>query len=541
MKDTILWLQLKPRHKPDGHCLYSSIRDINQWIKRISKLNTTAQEENYYSLLVEINSLDLPVIERLAILQSLHQPVITHIDKISKKYLGSGLPLAEDKSKYVHRVNSFWSEMATAYKIIINDLSKSSFLTSFINQKDLSCALYHVLFYLSGQLYSNYTLYSACSENVWRDIHQVFRFASTRKLSNKTIKVKVSQQLTIVELYKKILLFSLANPYHLTIQEMKLVWQHLDRWSGLSDLNLDSAKVQIKDYPFFIQPYSDRAPFLNAHINVDIKAADLNFSSVSSISVWGLDTKKLIKQLVKKNSFPDISNYLLNSLFHSWSGKSDRVESRSELIEPVLLAFGVSCVSQFLSQIDIKSKEFELDSLEKQEVKLTSSINSICKAYLIDQSKNGFRLKLSHQTEQSISTNIGEVIVIKHVENGIHIGYLRWMRENTKGEIEFGLEHLCAMAEPVQLTRSSNELSEIKYESESLDVLDSFVFPGGKEDNFKPILFTHTFVEKFCSNRNDYLVLNHKTGSIHIKLVQKVDEVLGYSLYLFEKASNAIE
>jgi len=331
LKDTILWLQLQPRRKPDRNCLYYSIKDINEWAKRITKLKICDQEERFYSLLVEVNGLELPVNERLAFLESLHQPVIALIDHLSKTYIGSGLPLAEDKSKYVHRVNSLWSEMATAYKIIIDDLSESSFFTSIIKQKDLACALYHVLFYLSGQLYSNYTLYSACTENVWRDIHQVFRFASNRKLSNRKTDVKISSQLTILNLYKKILLFSLANPYHLTIQEMKITWEYLDDWSELSDLNLNCSKVLTRKYPFLIQAYSDQTPFINPLNKLDAKTDALNFPSVLSASVWGLDTKKLIKRLAKKNKYPVIiSNYLLMRLSRSWSGNSNRVENRKE-------------------------------------------------------------------------------------------------------------------------------------------------------------------------------------------------------------------
>ncbi|MCU7937783.1 MAG: hypothetical protein KZQ64_04865 [gamma proteobacterium symbiont of Bathyaustriella thionipta] len=534
MKDTILWLQLKPRKKPDGFCLYSSIKDVNQWVDRISKFNITDQEAHYFSLLVEVNRLDLPVKERIAFLEALHEPVMILIEHLAKKYLGSGLPLAEDKSKYVHKVNSFWSEMATAYKIIIDDLSENRFLTSFMNQKDLACALYHVLFYLTGQLYSNYTLYSACTENVWRDIHQLFHFSSKRKLSSKTIKGKVSQQQTIEALYKKILLFSLANPYHLSAHEMKQVWLLLDNYSSFADVVLDSEKVLKKDYPFIIMAYSDQAPLIHSLKKPDIHVPDINFPSVSS-SIWGLATKKLIKKVSKTNKFTDISNSLLKCLLRSWSGESLRAESRSEMIEPVVVALGVSCISQFLSQIDIKPKILRLDTKKSHKLKVTSSIYSLFQAYLIDESKSGFRVKLSQHAEKPITPNIGEVIAIKHIDNGIHIGYLRWMRENPEGEVEFGIEHLSTMAEPVQLTRDSDTLSQSQHDTEKLDILDSFVFPGGEEFNFKPILFTHTFVEKFYNMRNDTLVLNHKTGSINIKLVQKVNEVLGCSLYLFEK------
>jgi len=75
LKDSILWLQLKSRQKPDNNCLYSSIRDIKQWVERISRLHISEQDEHYISLLVEVNHLDIPVNERLIFLESLHQPV----------------------------------------------------------------------------------------------------------------------------------------------------------------------------------------------------------------------------------------------------------------------------------------------------------------------------------------------------------------------------------------------------------------------------------------------------------------------------------
>ncbi|MCW8932589.1 MAG: hypothetical protein OQL19_20440, partial [Gammaproteobacteria bacterium] len=153
MKDTILWLQLQPRVKSDGNDLYSSIKDLNEWIKRNSKMKTGERARLFFHLLVEVNELDLPVHDRLEFLKQLHTPVLTIIDKLSKKYAGSGLPLAEEKSRFVEIVNTFWTEMAKGYKIIIDDLSESSFFTSFIKQKDLSCALYYVLYYLNGQLY----------------------------------------------------------------------------------------------------------------------------------------------------------------------------------------------------------------------------------------------------------------------------------------------------------------------------------------------------------------------------------------------------
>lgn len=532
MKDTILWLQLHPRSKSTGNNLYSSINDLGQWLFRNSKLKTGEQARLYFQLLVEVNDLDLAVHERLVFLEQMHAPIIKVINTLSKKYAGLGLPLAEDKSELVEIVNTFWSELAKGYKIIIDDLSESSFFTGFITQKDLSSALYHVLYYLSRQLYSNYMMYSCCSENVWRDIHQVYRFASKRGLANKSIKHKLTDELTIACLYRKMLLFSLANPYNFSTKEMELIWSRLDDWSEYSSVNQNAAQVSKRDYPFLIKPYSDHAPFVNKNITGSQQLTELELLDFVSNSVWGLETKKLLKFLDKANNSKDISNYLLERLLRAWIGNNIRTTQRRELIEPVVIAVGASCISQFLSQIDMTPRILKLDDDPYHHFELTSSVYSFYQAYLIDESKKGIRLKLSHQSEKAITPNIGEIIAVKHMDDSIQVGYLRWMREIVPGDVEFGIEHLSTMAEPVQLSKDADPL----HMSGKTLLLDSFVFPGGKEHHFKPILFTHTFIEKFHNSREDHLLLMHKTGSINIKLVQKVNEVLDYSLYLFEKA-----
>lgn len=536
MKDTILWLQLQPRKKSDGNDLYSSIKDISQWTKRNSTLKTGKRARLYFQLLLEVNNLDLPSHERLIFLEQLHSPVIELINKLSKKYEGSSLPIAEDKSKLVDIVNTFWSEMAKGYKIAIDDLSEGNFFTSFIKHKDLACALYSTLYYLSGQLYSNYMLYSVCSENVWRDIHQVYHFAEKRNLTNKTIKHHLSLELTIDDLYKKILLFSLANPYHLTVTEMESVWSYLNSWSKYTRLNLNAAQVLKKKYPFIIKPYNDQQPFSN-HNNITDHLEELDLPDFSSDSVWGLETRKLIKHLNKRSKYPDISDYLLDRIVRAWMGNNIRNAQRSELIEPVVIAVGASCISQFLSQIDTAPKILRLEDEQNHKLESTSSVCSFYQAYLMDESKKGIRLKLNHSSQKAISPNIGEVIAIKHIDETIQVGYLRWMRENSEGDIEFGIEHLSKMVEPVQLSKDTTLANQRDKPEDKLTVLDSFVFSAGKEHQFKPILFTHTFVEKFYNSKHDHLILTHKTGSMNIKLVQKVNEILDYSLYLFEKVN----
>ena len=44
---------------------------------------------------------------------------------------------------------------------------------------------------------------------------------------------------------------------------------------------------------------------------------------------------------------------------------------------------------------------------------------------------------------------MSEIVAVKHADDSIQIGYIRWMKESPEGEVEFGIEHLSAMAEPI--------------------------------------------------------------------------------------------
>ena len=545
MKDTILWLNLPQRIKPDKRSLYSSITDISKWIDRTSKKKTGEQARLYFSLLVEVNALDISVQERLNFLENFHPQVLKLVSKLSKKYSGHGLPLGEEKSRYVELVNAFWSEMAAGYKIILDDLSDTGFISAFFSQSELISAINMVLYYLTHQAYYSYLLYSECTMDVWRDMHQVYHFAEKRSIVSKITKNKIAPQISIEDQYKKILLFSLANPYHLSTKEMKQLWEKLNPLVKYSQIKLNSAKVIEKHFPFLIKPYSDLPPFANLTQNHLMDNKEQLLNELASDSIWGFETKKLIKYIDKHRSSINISSYLLTRISRVWSGDNFRANNRKALIEPVVVAMGGTCISQFLSKINIKPKILKLEDLDESEEQVKDfesslTTHSIYQAFLMDESDKGFRIKLSLDDGQKLMPKIGEVTAIKHHDDSIHIGYLRWIRENDEGEIELGIEYLSSMAEPVQLILSNN-MSPGTGDEENTQhkILDSFVFPGGKADHFKPILFTHAFIERFSTLREQPIQMVHKTGKLDIKLTHKVDEILDYTLYLFEKADPA--
>ncbi len=534
MKDTLPWLQLPERKKPDGHCLYRSIKDTGQWIERTSQRPVGEQSRLYYAFLVEVNSLLVPLQKRLELLQQLHPKIFKLVNKLSRKCVGCGLPLSEEKNNLADLVDAFLNEMSTGYKIVIDELADSSFINSIINHKNLLLATYHALYYLNQKLFYKYLLYADHHPDEWLDIHQLYYFSLKRHFEKSAIK-KLSESLTTIDaLYKKILLFSLANPYHLSLTEMTLLWNKLNEWSHYAKLIIPD-KGNDKSQ-FLIKPFSDMPP-LN-RLQLSIQTEDF-----AKTQLWGLNLGHLIAFLNNNTRLENVSDYYRKRLIRVWSTDNKRGSKRQSLIEPVELVFGVSNISHFLGNGNPESEIHELyqSQLSREEKDNSRTDLPVFRALVLDESKQGCRVKIMQNNPQTLQPGIDEVVAIKHQSGTVHVGYLRWIKENKEQQVELGIEHLSSMAESVQVVISHHQDSGVNKRLLPDRTLDSFVFPGGKEQHFKPVLFTHAFIERFAGSRSHDINLIHKTGSINIKLSKKVDEVLDYNLYLFDKAEAVVK
>jgi hypothetical protein len=536
LKDTLLWLQLPKRHKPDAHSLYSTIQDLGQWVDRVNRQKAGEQARLFYSLLVEVNSLDISVQARFNFLNLIAQAIRPLVGRLEKKFAGLSLPLDENKVKYVELVQSFWKELELGYKIIIEDLSDGNFLSGIMSQKNLSLALFNSLEAISYQIFYQYQLYSQIDPQYWRELHQLFHYAQKKKVASKVLKLDDNHAASIEKRYLKLMMFSLSNPYHLTVEHMRWLWNQLDEWVYDVFLVEDHNKFAKKEISFSIDPFSARPPSLqpNEKNNINDPLFFLNDK------LWGVQTNKLSRTIQKKNA--DNGHYaehaaLVERLLRIWSGDQYRRNARNELIDTVNLVLGCSNISNFLSHIEIEPKLLNLHSQSPDTMMhLKIDPQRLYKALMLDESSSGYRFKLILDDEQRFVPSLGEVIAIKHNDDSIRVGFLRWLKENNENDIELGVEHLSSLAEPVELLlNASKKQNNGSEKSEKSHILESFVFPGGEAENFRPVLFTNSFVERYANSQHQDFKLVHKTGTLDIVLTQKVNEILDYSLFLFEK------
>ncbi|MGD2055422.1 MAG: hypothetical protein PVJ15_01350 [Gammaproteobacteria bacterium] len=221
---------LIPKLKKPGNRVFNTRADaVRRWVENLPLINTEGTVIQLEFALDNINSTELPSEERVEILELLTAPVMFINGALRKKYLGKPLPLEGDPLNKATKAIDLCTRMATGYKILVVALEKRSLGNSL-----LATAVQRAMRYLSEILIGNYQIYVQYPEGIWRDLHTLYALAERQGLQQlpviDTTLAKPAAS-TIGDIYKQILLLSLASPFRLRQNEIRQVYDTLGQWT----------------------------------------------------------------------------------------------------------------------------------------------------------------------------------------------------------------------------------------------------------------------------------------------------------------------
>lgn len=207
---------------------------VREWVDNLPLINIDASVQQLESALEEINTTDIPAVERHAALELLTAPVMHVTGALKKSYLGKQFPLRKQDLDSAAKAGGLCNHMATSYKILV---------TSLENRRDsrtgLAIATHRAMRHLSEVLIGNYQIYVPYPDGVWNDLHTLYAIAERHGLLQQQvddITLHVPTGSTIEDIYKQILLLSLACPYRLRQDEISNVYTLLSQWASYSKL-----------------------------------------------------------------------------------------------------------------------------------------------------------------------------------------------------------------------------------------------------------------------------------------------------------------
>ncbi|VAW86297.1 hypothetical protein MNBD_GAMMA17-111, partial [hydrothermal vent metagenome] len=237
MKKKFLNIPLRSDDAPNLIEVSESV--IKGWIKALPTLDFAASCEQMVDLLRDINRHQLALPMRVMAMRLLSMRVDKLHRIMPRNYECQSLPLNEKQLVLKMLAQELFVECALGHKIIVSDLvDNRELLTQ--NKKVLFFSIVKAMHYMSLGLIERFLVYQLPDKGTWHDFHKLFVISEQIGVLDITISgnaARGEESTSINELYKKILLLSLADISRLMMGEAEKVYKQLVGWSKFTTLS----------------------------------------------------------------------------------------------------------------------------------------------------------------------------------------------------------------------------------------------------------------------------------------------------------------
>ncbi len=220
---------------------------LKAWLGELPMGHSIQAGQQILERLREINQSFVNAATRHAALELLHPSVHKLCAALQRSHRDASFPLPAGHCLMTTLCQQLLEEMANGYKQVITDRLLDDSVTASLEaltqahvDKILLLSLWRAVNYLSAQLLECYLIYAPDPDGAWQDLHRLYRFAEQYLLHIYAVQVTPDDPpdpATLVECYKRILLLSLCNPYHLMPDEVGTLFHQMAGWSAAVKLS----------------------------------------------------------------------------------------------------------------------------------------------------------------------------------------------------------------------------------------------------------------------------------------------------------------
>ncbi len=348
-------------------------KEINKWINTLPRANVGETAKLVYKNLYQLNRTKISDSDRLKILTLFGEPINFLAEALKKHFLGLPFPLIAKKQQIALLAREIQAEMAVGYKIVAEGKltgRRSSLGSSRINNKTLTTTIYYAMRYLGIVLLRSYQIYVPVPDDIWKQINRLYIHAYQNGFANVAIANNENKYITqpsIENLFKQMLLLSLASPYRLRQGDIEKVDSFLQQWSPYAALcSIEDSEQQVG--MFSINLSNDDAPgFFIPSDNPTALVRILDTSNLISAIKDGITHYSRYVSSHGGNKNNVLSKKVLKLLQMTWGGIAKRSFSRSRKKSKVLVTFGLSSIHHLIYQT-MKSAIEQNQELKKKSV-----------------------------------------------------------------------------------------------------------------------------------------------------------------------------
>lgn len=502
-----LRLSLPEQQAPRKGSFDARPRAVEAWVNGLPLANIGESAKQVYNALVELNGLTVKPEDRFAD-GELIRPVVRLVsESLRKHYINQPGPLSGKNRRIVELGLALRAQIAILYKIIAVE---GSLKGGRIATKFGSTSIHRALRYLGTSLLQCYEVYVPVPAGLWRDIHELHRYARACEWHMTPVEDSVlsdANSTTISDAYQQILLMATASPYQLLPGEVWKLYHMLEGSAQFSELKQTSSDMHTGT--FFIRPEEDNPP-LYSELRQDQHASDTEFLDTSGLIDMIRDELLRAQEPVKTISLhgqANLSPDLLRRLMLMWGAMPERRFARMQKKSAVRVAIGLSAAFQFIDEsqranqpeagldADDDTQEITSESnphplpqtdvadrtMHAMSVKTEKAVDVWDKAYrptepqrparavpppvlkekrrsppkyvhhtwnVVDVSAGGFRLEWNR--DERIPAQVGDILAIQEVDGDKaspwRVGVIRWMKCSKRNHLEVGAQVLAPSA-----------------------------------------------------------------------------------------------
>lgn len=324
---------------------------LQNWLEALPLGSASKTGHELLAALHQVNRVALPLTQRYAILEAMRPHLKDVVDALHKQYTTAPIPLPEKPGALADLARALLTEVAYGYKAALLELAVAP--TSHATRGALIAATYQAIVHLSQMLVESYSIYAPQPKTLWLEVNQIFRYAE-RKGFHSVILPATSPDGTprsIDHVYRRLLMLSLANPYHLMQGEATQVYQELDKWVASCRL-LPLTPGTIPKGRLFIDLEADAPPHY-APAAFDLPPpADGRLLDIST--VLGLLEQRIKEMMLSHRTESGQLSFMgrklrnmYKRLAEAWGIRSERLAERKRRDAAVEIGIGISACHYF--------------------------------------------------------------------------------------------------------------------------------------------------------------------------------------------------
>lgn len=316
---------------------------LTAWLDALNLVNAEDSSAQVIKALTSYNQCEMDIPERLSALGRFIPVVVQLVDTLRSSYRGSSFPLASKQLARADLVSQLIDAMSAGYKIVVVRSSQSG---GNIDDDELVQSIFLAIHYLGEKILAAYLVYMPVEKNTWHELYQLYLFAEQHELIREAPEVQAMgfpDKTTIGLVFKRIVMLSLANPYHLMEGDAVSVYRNLLDWGVYVSLTplKDTVSVEGKFYldfaadspPGFASGHTNHTPANGRILDVGRIVEGIG-GLIKSISDKADDNSMSLKDRMNRD--------MLVRLQSVWGGRAEREFDRAPQSTMVTLVAGLT-------------------------------------------------------------------------------------------------------------------------------------------------------------------------------------------------------